>query len=287
MPKIHSSPSGWLADISLFYEKRGAHTKLVHREQVGPLMVQRPFYPETGIAHTYLLHPPGGVVGGDQLNINIRVAPHAHSLLTTPGATKFYRSSGATSSQTQHLTVESDGFLEWLPQENIFFPDSQAQLKTHINLHKESRFIGWEMNCFGRPVLNEVFEQGLITGRTNIKIDDQLLLSESMYIDSIDEIKHAAGMRHYPMLGNLYIYPASDALEETLRTLIDEHFHEQAELFGSSRPICGITEIDGLLVVRYLGHQTEPMMACFSTLWQHTRQHWLGKLPEVPRIWAT
>ena len=287
MLKINTSSSGWLADISLFYEKRGSNTKLVHREQIGPLMVQRPFYPEIGIAHTYLLHPPGGVVGGDQLNINIHVASEAHSLITTPGATKFYRSSGATSTQTQRLSVDSGGFLEWLPQENIFFPNSQAHIKTQVNIHKNAHFIGWEMNCFGRPVLNEIFTQGLITGRTNIQIDGKLLLSESIYIDSINETKHAAGMRNYPMLGNLYIYPASDVLEDKLRTLINEYFHEQTGLFGNSDPICGITEIDGLLVIRYLGYQTEPMMACFSTLWQHTRQHWLGTLPEVPRIWAT
>ncbi len=287
MPEIKTSPSGWLANISLVYEKKGINTKLIHREQVGPLMVQRPFYPETGISHTYLLHPPGGVVGGDQLIINIHVKPDAHSLITTPGATKFYRSAGAVSSQTQNLTATENAFLEWLPQENIFFPDSQANLSTHINLHSTSHFIGWEMNCFGRPVLDEKFQTGLITARTNIKVDNKLLLCESMYIDSIDEIKHAAGMRHYPMLGNLYIYPASKELEEKLRKLIDDQYHEQPDLFGSSRPICGITEIDNLLVIRYLGHQTEPMMACFSTLWQHSRLHWLGTLPEVPRIWAT
>lgn len=115
------SEKGWLADIALRYELKRGKTCLTEKRHLGPLMVQRPFYPEQGVAHTYLLHPPGGVVGGDTLSININVQPYAHALLTTPGATKFYRSAGGTASQTQTLTVAQEGFLEWLPQENIFF----------------------------------------------------------------------------------------------------------------------------------------------------------------------
>ncbi|MCL4124630.1 UNVERIFIED_CONTAM: hypothetical protein GTU68_033473, partial [Idotea baltica] len=172
-------------------KKVGSNTKLVHREQSCPLMVQRPFYPEIGIAHTYLLHPPGGSSVGDQLNKYSHVAPKAafHLIYYSWAQTrKFYRSSGATSTQTQRLNVDDSGFLEWLPQENIFFPNCQAHLNTQVALHKNSHFIGWEMNCFGRPVLNETFEKGMVTGRINIQVEGKLLLSESMYIDSINEI---------------------------------------------------------------------------------------------------
>lgn len=58
------SGSGWLAEIFLRYELKRGVTRLTDKQHIGPLMVQRPFYPEQGIAHTYLLHPPGGVVGG-------------------------------------------------------------------------------------------------------------------------------------------------------------------------------------------------------------------------------
>lgn len=115
------SGKGWLAEIALRYEVKRGVTRLTEKRHIGPLMVQRPFYPEQGIAHTYLLHPPGGVVGGDNLLINIDVQSQAHALLTTPGATKFYRSAGGVAHQIQTLKVAPNGFLEWLPQENIFF----------------------------------------------------------------------------------------------------------------------------------------------------------------------
>lgn len=274
------SGSGWLAEIFLRYElKRGA-TRLTDKQHIGPLMVQRPFYPEQGVAHTYLLHPPGGVVGGDKLLINIDVQPHAHSLLTTPGATKFYRSAGGVARQVQNLTVAADGFLEWLPQENIFYPNAQVRLETHIHVAASSKFIGWEMQCLGRPVLGEWFDNGDVRGRFNFYIDDTLTLTESLYIDGTQ--KQSAVMREYPMMGSMYIYPASDELKEKIQQ------HLRDFLSPTDSPIeHGLTDVDGILVLRLLGTQTEPMMACFAHIWQTTRQYWLGYCPEPPRIWAT
>ncbi|WP_193016768.1 urease accessory protein UreD [Proteus sp. FME41] len=270
------SGKGWLAEIVLRYEVKRGVTRLTEKRHIGPLMVQRPFYPEQGIAHTYLLHPPGGVVGGDKLFINIDVQSEAHALLTTPGATKFYRSAH----QIQTLKVASNGFLEWLPQENIFFPEAQVRLETHIHIASNAKFIGWEIQCFGRPVLNEWFENGNIKGRFNFYIDENLILTESLFVDGLQ--KKAAAMREFPMLGSLYIYPATEELKNLIQ--------QRVECFSCSHDGVieyGLTDVDGIVVLRLLGSQTEPMMACFVQVWQTVREHWLGYCPEPPRIWAT
>ncbi len=124
--------SGWQAhlrlrfngDIPRFLENGDAprpvgRTRLVERTHTGPLVVQRPFHPEGDPCHVYLVHPPGGVVGGDELRIDVQVDAGAHALITTPAATKFYRCDGRVSSQTQELRA-AGATLEWLPQENIF-----------------------------------------------------------------------------------------------------------------------------------------------------------------------
>lgn len=274
------SGKGWLAEIVLRYELKRGITRLTEKRHIGPLMVQRPFYPENGIAHTYLLHPPGGVVGGDKLLINIDVQSYAHALLTTPGATKFYRSAGGVAYQIQTLKVEPEGFLEWLPQENIFFPEAQVRLETHIHIASSSKFIGWEMQCFGRPVLNEWFENGNVRGRFNFYIDEKLTLTESIFVDGLQ--KQAAAMREFPMLGTLYLYPASEELKTTVQHCLMQFSTSNEDVIEY-----GLTDVDGILVLRLLGTQTEPMMACFSLVWQTVRQHWLGYCPEPPRIWAT
>src|SRR5580765_6083218 len=81
---------GWQAELALRFAHRGARTVLASRHQRGPLMVQRPFYPEAdGVCHTYVLHPPAGIVGGDQLNLSVTLEAGAHALITTPAATRW------------------------------------------------------------------------------------------------------------------------------------------------------------------------------------------------------
>ena len=146
---------GWQASLNLTFVDRGDKTVLKNRQQSGPLAVQRPLYPDGETCHTYLLHPPGGVVGGDTLNIEATIESGAHALITTPGATKFYRSNNKYAKQKQTLRVKKDARLEWMPQENIFFPNAHVRLDTEIRLEKGAQFWGWEMHCFGRPAQNE------------------------------------------------------------------------------------------------------------------------------------
>lgn len=91
------------------------------------------------------------------------------------------------------------------------FPDAQVHLETHIHIASTAKFIGWEIQCFGRPVLNEWFENGNVKGRFNFYIDEKLTLTESLFVNGLQN--KAAAMREFPMLGSLYIYPASDELK--------------------------------------------------------------------------
>ena len=119
--KAEVTAEGWSAKLSLSFERALAKTNLRVSERVGPLSVQRPFYPEEDVCHAYVLHPPGGVVGGDQLELNVHVRQNGSALITTPAANKIYRSNGPESQIKQQLSVESGGTLEWLPQETILF----------------------------------------------------------------------------------------------------------------------------------------------------------------------
>ncbi|WP_455200705.1 urease accessory protein UreD, partial [Kaarinaea lacus] len=89
----------WKAQLTLGFEKRNHRTVVANRKHVGPLVIQKPFYPEGAPCHIYLLHPPGGLVGGDQLTLNVDLNKESHVLITTPGAAKFYRSAGPVAEQ--------------------------------------------------------------------------------------------------------------------------------------------------------------------------------------------
>lgn len=268
--------SGWLASLHLGFRRIGARTVLAERRRQGPLAVQRALYPEGDCCHTYLLHPPGGVAGGDQLEISAEVSERASALVTTPGATKFYRTSGPRALQAQNLRVNG-GCLEWLPQENIFFPGARVELSTTVELCNQARFIGWEIHCLGRPVNRESFEPGQALFRFSLQSDGRPLLHERLQLDSGDDLWAGAGLRGHPVTGSLYATVGDAGMLERLREQIPE----------AERTRLGITWIDGLLVARYLGDSTETARRLFTALWTQLRPAVADRPASPPRIWNT
>jgi urease accessory protein len=162
---------GWQARLELGFASAEGATLIDHRAHRGPLVVQRPFYPEaTGrdVCHVYLVHPPGGLVGGDELAVDVRVGAGAHALVTTPAAGKAYRTSGEAVRQTQTLRVAGGGALEWLPQETILYDGAHATLDTRVELAPGARFVGAETICFGLPARDEPFARGACRQRFSI-----------------------------------------------------------------------------------------------------------------------
>ncbi|WP_258180325.1 urease accessory protein UreD [Photobacterium kishitanii] len=283
-PLATAMTQGWQAQLNLSFYPRGNKTILLHKKQQGPLAIQRPFYPEGNICHAYLLHPPGGVVGGDSLTITTRVAPCAHSLITTPGATKFYRSSeGKIAQQSQTLVVEENSYLEWLPQENIFFTDAKVSLTTRIELASTARFMGWELHCFGRPALNEGLGDGSVTGKTEIWIANKPILTERLAVNGQDKRFFINGLQKFSLTASFFITSDSPELLALVQALLDQ----QQQYYSSQQLIVAVTQIEGILVVRALAHWSETIMAVFVKVWQQVREQWLGYTPVVPRIWAT
>ena len=97
----------WRAELDLRFERRGARTVLAAQRHSGPLLVQKPLYPDgPETCHATLLHPPGGIAAGDSLNISAALGGEAQALLTTPGATKWYRSGGPIAEQHTRFALQ-------------------------------------------------------------------------------------------------------------------------------------------------------------------------------------
>ncbi len=271
---LQSGSRGWQASLELGLSLRHGRTALTHRRQRGPLSIQRPFYPEGEVCHLYLLHPPGGVVGGDGLDIQIELDDGARALVTTPGATKFYRSAGDRAYQVNSLRLGSDAALEWLPQENIHFTGASATLLTQVDLTTTSRFLGWECQCLGRPAIAEGFDSGDLDCQFLLRRDGRPLLLERLRVTPQGRWG-AAGLRGLPVTATFLATPAGVAELEWVRALLQDS------------PNSGVTLLEKLMVVRYLGESTEECRNLFSRIWAGLRPAVLGLSPSPPRIWAT
>ena len=265
--------SGWEASLELGFERRADRTVLAQRRQRGPLAVQRTFHPEGDTCHLYLLHPPGGVAGGDRLVIDTRLKPGARALVTTPGATKFYNSIGPEASQLQRFSID-EGCLEWLPQENIYFPDAVVDLGTEIDLRGDARYIGWEIHCLGRPVINEHFGAGRLLFSTSLRRDGKPLLLERLAVDGAS-LSGTATLRDQPVIATLVATGADKAVLENARKIAGVETYN------------GVTLLGDVLVCRYLGDSTEQARKLFVAIWKQIRPGLIGKEAVLPRICAT
>lgn len=274
---VVTEPEGWCASLTLGFEHRDGRSVLAHKRQRGPLAVQRTFHPGDGACHLYLLHPPGGVVGGDRLDVSVDVAAPARALITTPGAAKFYRSAGPHAAQRQRLRVPDGGSLEWFPRESILFPGARVDTRTEVDLEGGARFIGWEILALGRPAIGERFSDGRATLGLQVRRDGRPLLMERLRIDEAGDLDGASGLRGHPVTAT---FLASEAGPDDLSAV--------RERLGASadRPAAA-TLVDRLLVVRCLDTAAERVHGIFVGLWDILRPRLLGMDPCPPRIWAT
>ncbi len=268
---------GWTARLELEYAARQERTALVRNRHHGPLVVQRPLYPENEVCHTCILHPPGGVVGGDRLEIDVLAGEGTSALLTTPGATKFYRSGGRTAVQDQHLSVDENAMLEWFPQDTIFFPGAEAILNTRIDLAPTARFMGWEILCLGLPVQQKRFSTGSLQTRLTLYRDSRPLLLERLRVAGEKDLERSTGLRGFPVTAT---FIATGGKEDMLPLLRELTPPEEEALYG-------VTLVDRVLVARYLGHSTFAAHELFTRIWAVLRPKIAGRRACAPRIWAT
>lgn len=275
-----NSTAGWQAKLALSFVRRETGTVLERREHRGPLLVQRAFYPEPdGTCHCYVLHPPGGVVGGDQLRIDVDLDAGSDAVITTPAAGKYYRSAGATAELVQCLRVASGATLEWLPQESIVFEGARICTQTRVDLIGDAGFIGWEIVCLGRPAAGEAFLRGACHLGFEIHRDGlPLFLEQNRYRGSSEPLAAKWGLQGYPVTGTMVCVTRGCSAVETLQDLAAEN--GQDELFSAS-------QLDEVLICRYLGGSAERARTLFTIAWSHVRRSVLGKAPVLPRIWNT
>jgi urease accessory protein len=300
------SGEGWLAQLSLEYASRGGKSALVERRHRGPLLVQRAFYPEgPDVAHTYLLHPPGGIVGGDLLELDVRAQLGARCLLTTPGAAKLYRSPGRISRQRQRLHVESGARVEWFPQETIVFSGAESSSRLEVVLESDGpegpgQFMGWEIIALGRPGSGERFEQGEFTSRLRIFVDGRPLLFERQNLRAGAHFLTApfgwrgATVSASWMATGLGVEPERMAsLVERLRVELDQRLpagsdESRALSLLSLAPRVGLeASRSSLILGRYLGPSPARAKAWMIELWKLCRPALWSRPATLPRIWAT
>lgn len=275
-------PDGWHAQLRLGFDRpSGGHaTRLHRREHRGPLRMQRAFHPEgPEVCHVIVLHPPGGIAGGDELAIAAELAAGATARFTTPGAGKWYKAGGRAASQSLDFRVGPDGWLEWLPQENVMFDGAVAHMETRVELAAGARYVGWDIVCLGRLACGERFANGRLELRTGIWRDGHPLWIERGEFEAGGAFMDAApGLGGHTVFATLVLAgaPVSRDLVAACRAV---------EMPAGAR--LAVTALPEVLLIRALGHSTEPVRRALDASWRAARPEFLRRAAVPPRIWST
>jgi len=277
---------GWAAELKLEFDHKDERTRLRRKGSFGPLYVQKPFYPEGSLCHVYLLHPPGGVAGGDQLDFAAEVKSGARVLFTNPAATKFLRSDSRPARQQQSIQVAEGASAEWLPQETIVFNDAQAINNTRVRLDGNAAFVGSEVVSLGRPANQERFTSGsyestlrlerfcATSGRYRL-----VFLDHQRYLGASAELDQGWGLAGQPVFGMMVATPIDDDVLGAFRQSLRES--------AGSEELVYATLVGDVLVLRCRGESTSTVLARLRSSWSLLRPIMLQRAAHIPDIWRT
>ena len=271
----------WHAQLALNYSRQAERTCVQFRH-AGPLRVLKSLYPEgPSICHNVLVHPPGGLVGGDLLDIEVRLEQGAHALITTPGATRFYKSNGQQARQHTRLKLEAGARLEWLPLEAIAYNACDAVNRLEFELAAGAQLMAWDVTALGLPMANQPYEAGVF--EQHLEWPGRFL--ERGLVDARDKLllDGDLGLAGQRCLASL-IYASGSPMERAQREALLESSHE---LLQSAPALGGVTAPnENMLVLRCASAVVEPVMMLCKTMWMHWRKELWGLQGSTPRIWS-
>lgn len=282
----------WHGHLTLDYRRDGDRTT-AHDRHDGPLRVLQRLYPEgPGVCHHVLVHPPGGIVGGDVLEVQATLQAGSHAVITTPGATRFYKSVGPEAMQSLTARVADGARLEWLPLETIAYRTCKARNEMRFELAPRAEMMGWDVLALGLPAAHEAFDNdasgagsytqrielpGVWLEQGTVRADDRLLLDSPL------------GWAGHRVMGTLWFAAGQALPRERREALLDA----AREVIGDIDLSLGVVHAgatsphEPVVVVRALADRVEPLMRVLSAIWARWRPLAWDVAPCPPRVWRT
>lgn len=272
----------WHAHLSLNYTTQGPRTVLQHAHD-GPLRILKSLYPEgDGICHNVIVHPPGGLVGGDVLDIAVRVSAGAHGLVSTPGATRFYASDDLPATQRVNIALEAGARLEWLPLETIAYPGCDAVNHWCATLAPGAELMAWDVTALGLPTAGQPFD----SGRLHQRLEIPGVWLEQARIDAADTrlLQSPLGLAGQRCMGTLLL-ASGQAFTRERREMLLAAVRDAMAPPREGVHLAATSPHPQLLVVRALAPLVEPLMIGLQHAWAALRTAaWQLDAP-APRIW--
>ena len=275
---------GWHGRLKLDYRRDGDTTQ-AHDRHEGPLRVLQRLYPEgPAICHHVLVHPPGGMVGGDTLDIALTLAERSHAVITSPGAARFYRSQGDRALQQVQARLANGARLEWLPLETLAYSGCDGENRLVFRLDDGAEMLGWDVLALGLPAADQPFARGRY--RQHLELPGVWLERGTIAADDAVLLDSPLGLAGQRVMGTLW-FAAGTPLAPARREALLDAARDVAAAHALARQTGATAPGDRVVVLRALAPRVEPLMALFKAVRQRWRAEAWSLTANLPRIWAT
>ncbi len=257
--------------LRLEFAVRDGVTKIVDRYQQAPLQVQEVLHPHPalpGMAWVYIVSIAGGIVQGDRLDIEIVARDGAQVHLTTPAATKIYRSPAAPASQVLRILAGAGTHVEYVPEPVIPFRGARFRQEVTLVAHPTATLVFGGILSPGRVAMGESHVYDLYASRVRAEGEDGRL----EFLDVMRLTPNTISLKRPGLLGTFDVLGALHLLTATVPPAhLADRFHrllqEQSEIRA------GVSELPSGrgVTVRVLGRRVEPVTSALRAVLALTR----------------
>ncbi len=250
--------------LKLEFASRDGVTEIVDRFQQAPLQVQRVLHPNPafpGMAWVYVVSIAGGIVQGDRLQTEIVARDGAQVHLTTPAATKIYRSPAYPASHLLRIWAGAETYVEYLPGPAIPFRGARFLEEVTLVVHPTATLVFGGILSPGRVAMGESHVYDLYSSRITAEGEDGVLeVLDVMHLTPATITPKRPGLLgRFDVLGTLHLLtgkvPARE-FSDRLHNLLQE---QREILAGASELPSGRG-----VTVRILGWHVEPVAAALQ-----------------------
>ncbi len=168
-----------------------------------------------------IVNPTAGFFDGDRLMSDISVGSGARLVLSTPSASRVFRTrSGAAAQSLQRFHVEDGASLEWIPEPFIPHAGARYFQQTQIHLSTSASLLFFDWIAPGRVAMGEIFAYENLRWELDLSLGGKLIARERYELEPHHFSLEALRLK-FPAAYYLSIYAAGEMTRSWPGELLD------------------------------------------------------------------
>jgi urease accessory protein len=260
-------------------------TMLRVKQQQPPWRVVRGFRAPSGETLAHVHNVSGGILDSDALSWQVDVGPRAQAQVTSTGATRVYRSrsAGSRASQSMRVSIASDAYLEYLPDQLIPFAGSRFDQTARIEMEHGASLIWWDRIAPGREASDEIFRFVELTSQFELIADGQPVAIERWTLtpltQRLDSIARLGPFRHFASC-----YVCSAGQPPAYWKTFEAQMQMVADQLSGSEILWGVTLLRAHgLVIRGVAIGGRALASGLVEFWKAAKWILCGRVATLPR----